>query len=136
MIDNIQHNGELLAIIVRRDFDGEGTSFLTPKENALQIGVIKRDKNTLIKPHIHKPLTRAIASTQEVLFIQKGKIRVDFYEKNGQRITDRILNEGDMIALISKGHGFTMLEDTKMVEVKQGPYVSVEMDKEFIEVKE
>ena len=29
---------------------------------------------------------------------------------------------GDIILLVSGGHDFLMLEDTEMIEVKQGPY--------------
>lgn len=60
--------------------------------------------------------------TQEVLFIKKGKLRVDFYDDNEQYLESRILEAGDVILLVSGGHGFTVLEEVEMIEVKQGPY--------------
>jgi hypothetical protein len=36
--------------------------------------------------------------------------------------TSRLLGPGDVILLISGGHGFEVLEELNMVEVKQGPY--------------
>ena len=40
----------------------------------------------------------------------------------------RVIGPGDVILLISGGHGFEVLEEIEMVEVKQGPYAG-EMDK-------
>jgi len=43
-------------------------------------------------------------------------------------LQSRVIMAGDVILLASGGHGFTMLEPTEMIEVKQGPYVG-ESDK-------
>jgi hypothetical protein len=51
-------------------------------------------------------------------------VRVDFYESSTAYLESRILSSGDVILLAHGGHGFTMLEDTEMIEVKQGPYSS------------
>ena len=39
-----------------------------------------------------------------------------------------MLGPGDVILLISGGHGFEVIEEIDMVEVKQGPYAD-DMDK-------
>ena len=44
--------------------------------------------------------------------------------------------QGDTIILLAGGHGFNILEDTKMIEVKQGPYLSQAEDKVLLEIKE
>lgn len=69
--------------------------------------------------------------TQEVLFIKKGKLRVDFYDDDEQYIESRILEAGDVILLVSGGHGFTVIEEVEMIEVKQGPYSGDEDKKRF-----
>ena len=61
-------------------------------------------------------------STEEVLFIKKGKLRVDFYDEYEDYLESRVLNGGDVLLLVSGGHGFKALEELEMVEVKQGPY--------------
>jgi hypothetical protein len=66
--------------------------------------------------------------TQEALFIRKGKLRVDFYSQEQEYRTSRVLGAGDVVLLIRGGHGFEVLEDLNMVEVKQGPYAG-DMDK-------
>jgi hypothetical protein len=56
------------------------------------------------------------------LVIKKGKVRITFYDNNRDFIDTRILRTGDVILLASGGHGFEMLEQTEMIEVKQGPF--------------
>ena len=82
----------------------------------------------LIAPHVHNPAPREVIYTQEVLFIKKGKLRVDFYDSEQNYLESRILEAGDVILLIAGGHGFEVLEEVEMFEVKQGPYVG-EQDK-------
>jgi hypothetical protein len=43
-------------------------------------------------------------------------------------LESRILSSGDVLLLAFGGHGFQMLEDCEVIEVKQGPY-SGELDK-------
>jgi mannose-6-phosphate isomerase-like protein (cupin superfamily) len=66
--------------------------------------------------------------TQEVLFIKSGKLRVDFYDEEQNYIESSLLSKGDVILLAKGGHGFKMLEQCEIIEVKQGPYCG-EMDK-------
>ncbi|HVD61867.1 MAG TPA: hypothetical protein VNC11_13425, partial [Gemmatimonadaceae bacterium] len=75
-----------------------------------------------IDPHVHNPVSRNVHYTQEVLFIKRGKIRVDFYDNDRNYIESRILEGGDVILLATGGHGFEVLEEIEMIEVKQGPY--------------
>jgi hypothetical protein len=82
----------------------------------------------VIKPHVHNPVPRAVQYTQEALFLRRGRLRVDFYDTERSYIESRVLGPGDVILLIAGGHGFEVLEEIDMVEVKQGPYAG-DMDK-------
>lgn len=124
----------LLAIIIRQGFSGEGVSFVTSPENFLQVGIFNHKEGSKIKPHLHKEIHRTINYTQEVLHLEYGKVEAEFYQ-NGQVIKTYILFGGDTIVLLEGGHGFNILEDTKMIEVKQGPYLSQAEDKELLAVK-
>jgi hypothetical protein len=62
------------------------------------------------------------------LFLRRGRLRVDFYHDDRSYIESRELGPGDVILLIAGGHGFEVVEEIEMVEVKQGPYTG-EMDK-------
>ncbi len=79
-------------------------------------------KGKVIEPHVHNHNLREVVYTQEVLFIRKGKLRVDFYNSDHEYLESRILEAGDVILLASGGHGFEVLEDVEMIEVKQGPF--------------
>ena len=86
-----------------------------------QLAYMSHPKNKTIEPHVHNQITRQVHFTQEVLFIRKGKLRVDFYGDNQNYLESRILEKGDVILLASGGHGFKVLEEIEMFEVKQGP---------------
>ena len=86
----------------------------------------------VISAHIHNLVHRNVVLTQEVLFIKKGKLRVDFYDDYEDYLESKILDEGDVILLVSGGHGFTVLEEVEMIEVKQGPYSGDADKKRFL----
>jgi hypothetical protein len=74
--------------------------------------------------------------TQEVLVVRKGIVRVDLYDKNLHFVQNVTLLQNDAIFLVSGGHGFEMIEDCELLEVKQGPYSGVGDDKTHFEGKE
>ena len=132
MVEKIEYNGQTFALIVRSNYEPEGVNFITSQENPIQLGILKHPHGTEIKAHIHKKFPRDINEAQEVLHIVYGKLEVEFYEDSDAKIGSTILNSGDTILLISGGHGFNVMEDTKIIEVKQGPYHGVEEDKQRI----
>lgn len=122
MIKEIKQNGELLAIIIPRTYRKPGISFLTSDELSQQMAYMEHPAGYEIAAHIHNPVKRAVVYTRETLIIRKGKLRVDFYTESEEYIESCILYGGDVILLINGGHGFFVLEDVEMIEVKQGPY--------------
>jgi mannose-6-phosphate isomerase-like protein (cupin superfamily) len=128
MIYQIIHGNKILAIIIKENFQKDGIEFFTPDDFSQQLAYMKRPKGYIIKPHVHNIVERKVQYTQEVLFIKKGKVRVDFYDDERNYLKSIILEEGDVILLAYGGHGFEMLEETEIIEVKQGPYTG-EMDK-------
>lgn len=121
-MEQIVHKGELLAIIVRAAYSDPGVHFFTPSGFSLQLGYMEHPSGKLIQPHVHVPIQRQLTFTQEVLFIRRGKLRVDFYSSNHEYVESRLLETGDVILLASAGHGFQVIEPLEMFEVKQGPY--------------
>jgi mannose-6-phosphate isomerase-like protein (cupin superfamily) len=125
-IERVASNGDILAIIVRREFSTPGVHFFTPSEFSQQLGYMHHPAGRLIQPHVHTAVQREVTYTQEVLFIKKGRLRVDFYSRVQEYVESKILEAGDVILLASAGHGFEVLEDLEMFEVKQGPYAERE----------
>ena len=128
MIEKIIHENRLLAIIVSSDFHEEGIHFFTPDDFSQQLAYIQHPAGKEIAPHTHNSVRREVHYTQEVLFIRKGKLRVDFYDEQSNYLESRVLEGGDTVLLSDGGHGFEVLEDIAMIEVKQGPYAG-DMDK-------
>ncbi len=124
----IKKKDRILAMILRNNYNENGVKFLTPDEYSQQIAYMHHPKGKVIDAHIHNLVHRNVVLTQEVLFIKKGKLRVDFYDDYQDYLESCILNEGDTILLASGGHGFKVIEEVEMIEVKQGPY-SGENDK-------
>ena len=122
MIEYIQQENEIYAIILRSSYQEEGIKFLTPDNFSQQLGYMKRPKGYVIQPHIHNEIKRSVTLTQEVLFVKNGLVRVDFYKTDKTYYISKLLNKGDVILLSSGGHGFEMLEDSEIIEVKQGPF--------------
>lgn len=122
MIERILHQGEELAIIIRNDYHEEGIHFLTPGEYSQQLAYMHHPEGKVIAAHVHNEVHRSIHITQEVLVIKSGKLRVDFYDDHRAYLESRILAAGDIILLVAGGHGFQVLEEVEMVEIKQGPY--------------
>jgi mannose-6-phosphate isomerase-like protein (cupin superfamily) len=122
MVEPINHNGQMLALILRADFRAEGIRFFTPDDFSQQLGYMNRPKGYVIPPHVHNAAERQVHFTKEVLFIKSGTVRVDFYDDERTYIESRILRRGDVVLLAFGGHGFEMLEASEMIEVKQGPY--------------
>src|ERR1700738_2950390 len=127
-LEEVRIGGELCAIIVPASFDKPGIQFFTPNEFSQQLASMSYSPGKIIPAHTHNPVRREVSYTQEALFIRKGKLRVDFFSMQREYQTSRILRAGDVLLLISGGHGFEVLEELNMIEVKQGPYAG-EMDK-------
>jgi mannose-6-phosphate isomerase-like protein (cupin superfamily) len=128
MIEKITNQEQLLAIIISHRFNESGIHFFTPNELSQQLAYMHHPTGKVIQPHVHNPVIREVTYTQEVLFIKSGKLRVDFYNDQQEYLDSRILEAGDVILLVTGGHGFEVLEEIEMIEVKQGPYVG-EQDK-------
>lgn len=122
MIDQIVHGEKFLAVIIRNDFNKPGIHFFTPGDFSQQLAYMHHPSGKIIDPHVHNPVPREVHFTQEVLFIKRGRLRVDFYDDQKNYLESRILEGGDTILLATGGHGFEVLEETEMLEVKQGPY--------------
>jgi mannose-6-phosphate isomerase-like protein (cupin superfamily) len=127
-VETIKHKSKLIAIIVPHDYREPGVHFFTTNELSQQLAYMRHLTGKVIEPHVHNPVPREVQYTQETLFIRRGKLRVDFYDEQQNYLESRILETGDVILLIQGGHGFEVLEEIEMCEVKQGPYVG-EQDK-------
>ena len=119
----IESNGQIYAIVFRKSSRPDGVNFLTPDEYTLQLGLIGHPAGKIIQDHIHNPeIHYKVDTTQEFLYIEKGKVRVTIYDGKWIELKKVILSAGDIFLTVAGGHGFEVLEDCYMIEVKQGPF--------------
>ena len=126
-------DGRIIAIVVRRDFEKEGVNFISKDDFPLQLGVSGYRKGATIKAHFHIEKEIKINKIQEVVHIESGRTRVNLYDLNNKKFKLVELSDDDTILFVDGGHGFEMLEDTRIIEVKQGPYFGKDEDKRMIE---
>jgi hypothetical protein len=122
-IEEIKVDGSIAAIIVRSGFNPDGIQFVTPDDYSQQLGYMRRPAGYIIQPHVHLQVDRKASFTQEVLLVRKGRVRVDFYRDDESYVESCEITTGDVILLSTGGHGFEMIEESEMIEVKQGPYM-------------
>lgn len=122
LIEQLDHDGQTIAVIVRHQYRKDGIEFFTPGSFSQQIGYMNRPQGYVIAPHVHTPVQREVHYTNEVLLIKSGRLRVDFYASDETYLESTVLETGDVVLLAQGGHGFEMLEPTEIIEVKQGPY--------------
>ncbi len=131
-IDRIEWQGKTLAIVIRYGHGKPGVDFVTEADNPLQLGVLQHARGTTIKAHTHKQTPRTITLAQEILHIEYGRVLTTFYDTAGNRVSDTVLEDGDTILLIDGGHGFNIIEDARILEIKQGPYGGILADKNIL----
>ncbi|MCX6844366.1 MAG: hypothetical protein NTX53_19060 [candidate division WOR-3 bacterium] len=133
-MDDIEHifwNGQPLCYIIRAAVNPEKTTFLTPPEFKQQVGFVVYPADGVIVPHLHLALERHLVGTSEVLIIKRGRCLLDVYNDNKELVATRELQTGDLMLMVGGGHGFRMLEDTVLLEIKQGPYPGVDEKERF-----
>ena len=135
-VEKITSDGEIVAIIIRSHFEEKGVNFLSPDKFSFQLGVNSYKKGEIVKSHTHRKRKRTINVTQEMVHLQKGKIELYLFDSKGKKIKTLNLEEGDSVLFSAGGHGWKNLEDSKVIEVKQGPYFGVEKDKVYFGVVE
>lgn len=112
-----------LALIIRNEFSVSATQFVTPEELNQQVGFVVYSEGEKVNTHMHLPIERHIVGTSEVLMVRRGRAVLRLYDSDKTLAAKRELKPGDLVLLISGWHGLEFLEDTVLLEIKQGPYL-------------
>ncbi len=131
LIEKIEWQDQLLAYIVRAAFDPQATTFVTPPELNLQLGFVVYPGGGEVARHTHKPLERHLTGTSEVIVVKEGRCEIDVYSPDRKKVATREVGRGDVMLMVAGGHGFRMLEDTVLMEIKQGPYTGTDEKDRF-----
>ena len=131
LVEKIMWGDVPLAYIIRGDLMPSRTTFLTPPQFKQQVGFVVYPAGGEIQRHVHRPLSRHLVGTSEVLIVRRGRCEIDIYNDDRELVATRELREGDVMLMVGGGHGFHMLEDTVFLEVKQGPYTGQDEKERF-----
>ncbi|MEO6522419.1 MAG: hypothetical protein ABIN91_12115 [Mucilaginibacter sp.] len=123
MIEQIVKGDILFATIIRSEFKTEGIKFFTGPDSPQQIGYMNRAKGYCITAHKHTEIEKIITRSFETLIIRSGTVAVYLYDEDDNFHDKVIVSKGDVVMVGNCGHGFEMLEDSEMIEIKQGPFL-------------
>lgn len=115
--------GDIIAYVIRSTATASSTKFITPDEATFQAGFVVYPAGDEVVPHLHLPVRRELVGTSELLMVRSGRCYVDLYDADGHILTSRELGPGDAVLSLGGGHGFRMIEDTVLFELKQGPFL-------------
>lgn len=133
----VSREGDLYAIIIRKEFRREGVNFMTPNAYPMQVAVSSYEVGSSVKPHFHNNFERSINDTMEVVHIDEGEATVSFFDDKTQAlIGTHTLRSGDTVIFVKGIHGLAFKEKTRLIEVKQGPYMGADIDKTCVDVKQ
>src|SRR5258708_1021147 len=93
----------LLAIVVSSDHrppPGHKVDFITDPQLPLQLALMIRTLDEIIRSHVHINSAKVVRATSEVLVIRKGVLLVNFYTSDQKWVTNRVLVAGDILILV------------------------------------
>lgn len=112
----------LIAVVIKSGFREKGRKFFTAEDSPQQLGYIHYAEGAIVRPHVHNVVKREVFVTQEIVFVKKGRLKVDLYKTNRRPLASCELESGDLILHAGGGYGAQYLEDTEIILIKQGPY--------------
>lgn len=130
-VEKIESEGKTLVYIIRARLKTSNTEFFTPKTANLQVGYIVYPAGSIIPKHVHKKIIRKLDRTEEVLIVRKGSCEFDIYNDQRRLVATRKVKAGDVIVTVGGGHGFRVLQDLVLLEIKQGPYTGIDEKERF-----
>lgn len=131
--NHISKSGKLIAIsISSNEFTANNEHYFSPSTEYLQLGINSYPAGSNVPPHYHNIREIQVKCVQEILYISKGTAKITLFDENNESMGNFELNSGDIVFFISGGHGIEFKDDTRLIEVKQGPYIDRSIDKTMI----
>lgn len=126
----IEENGIIFAKKISLDNIKKDLSFYSNDEDFIQVGTWNYEKGRYLAAHNHNIVGRKINRTNEVIIVLDGKLKIDIYNENDEKIAELEAKKNDLLIMMNGGHGYHILEDnTKVIEIKNGPYLGAEKDR-------
>ncbi|HET7098642.1 MAG TPA: hypothetical protein VFI61_00170 [Patescibacteria group bacterium] len=123
-IENVYNGQKVISVIFKNNSKIVDSVFVTQKHYPMQVGIHASFDKKKFSKHIHNDINIADKiSCHEVLLVQSGVVTVDYFSKNGRKIATKKLKAGDGVLIMDVIHQVTLSKNSKVIEIKQGPYV-------------
>jgi len=136
MYHEVIKDNEILARVIRgkEAWGDKSLSFFSNEEEFVQAGSWNYSEGKELKAHSHNKVIRSISHTQEVIFIKSGSLVAYIYDKENNLVEEVTAYTDDILIMLAGGHGYKILEDgTKVLEIKNGPYLGPNIDRKRFE---
>ena len=129
-VKEVKKDNKVLARLVKAEDWNEGLGFYSNDEEVIQVGTWQYDSGKQLMKHIHNEVDRVITRTNEVLYVVSGTVKAFIYDLDENLVEELTVNSGDILILLDCGHGYEIMADnTKVIEIKNGPYLGAETDR-------
>jgi quercetin dioxygenase-like cupin family protein len=129
-VEAIQHEGRTFARLMRGGEWSEGLQFFSDDSDFLQVGKWSYPAGKELPAHYHNEVPRQVLKTQEVVYVVSGALEAHILTASGELVTKLHLSAGDLLVVLDGAHGYHILEDdTRVIEIKNGPYMGAEQDR-------
>ncbi len=122
-MEEIIYKNKLVGIVIRSN--PQGTVPHTKINEPLQLITLKHKKGYCMRPRVHIPTKRVVYDTHKTIFVKRGRVKVDLFGKEGEKYVkfkSITIKSGNIFLLINGGAGFKLLEDSELIEHKNGPF--------------
>ncbi|MDD4153830.1 MAG: hypothetical protein PHT30_00270 [Bacilli bacterium] len=126
-----EKDGRILAKLITPEDWTPGLGFFSNDNEYIQVGTWFYDAGKQLADHVHYEFDRVAKRTCETVYMVNGSMKVRLYTLEKVYVTEFVITKGDALILLDSGHGYEILEkDTKVLEIKNGPFMGVDKDKE------
>ena len=132
MSNEIKKDGKVLARHIKASeaWGNENLHFFSEDQEYIQAGSWNYDKGKKLLAHKHNEIERSVLFTQEVIYIKSGSLQAFIYDDDSNLVEEFTAYKDELLIMLSGGHGYEVLEDdTKVLEIKNGPYLGAEVDR-------
>ncbi len=118
----VKDGTKTIAIFYSRKLRADEVSFLTPTDFPLQIGLLEQKTERTVPMHRHRDFKYNVNKTQELLYVEKGKVDVAVANNKWKVLEKKTLTAGDFVLFTGASHSVKLYAGSRVLEVKQGPY--------------
>lgn len=131
----VDHEGhELARLLKMQEYGARKSQFFTDPGESLQVGSLNFTATDHVEPHIHRMKTeRDVYPQVELIIVLAGKATAEIYDERKTLVDTLLIKTGDMLLLRRGGHGYRFQENTQLLDIRCGPYIDKEHDKEMIQ---